>query len=128
MSIRPNERWSIDTTWLFHTGWPTTPLTAQEVTAADGSTTIQATPGPRNSERFGAYYRLDAQVRRIFRLDRGNLNVFFGVNNLTDHENACCVQSFDFTPRSDGSVEVKRNEGFWQELVPQFGLIWEFLK
>ena len=128
MSLHPNDRWSFDATWLFHTGWPTTPLTAQQVVAADGSTTIEATPGPRNSERFGAYARMDAQLRRTFRLDRGNLNVFLGVTNLTDRQNACCVQSFDFAPRPDGSVDVKRNEGFWQEMVPQFGLIWEFLK
>ena len=128
LSFRRNERWSFDATWMYHTGWPTTPVTAAWVTAADGSQTIRATPGERNSQRYSPYHRLDVDLRRRFNLENGSLSLFLNVTNLYNRDNACCVTGFDVQPQPGGQVRVDPEEGFWLEQIPQFGLIWEFAR
>jgi len=128
LSCRKGERWSFDATWMYHTGWPTTPVTASWVSAPDGSQSIRATPGERNSERYSPYHRLDVDLRRRFRLETGSLSLFLSVTNLYNRDNACCVTGFDFNPQPGGRVEVDPQEGFWLEQIPQFGLVWEFAR
>jgi hypothetical protein len=128
LSCRKGERWSFDASWLYHTGWPTTPVTATWTTGPNGLPVIQATPGVRNSQRYSPYHRLDVDVRRHFRLENGSLSLFLGVTNLYNRDNACCVQSFDFNPQPGGRVEVDPVEGFWLEQIPQFGIVWEFAR
>ncbi|MCI0656126.1 MAG: TonB-dependent receptor [Acidobacteria bacterium] len=128
LSCRKGERWSFDASWLYHTGWPTTPVTATWATGSDGLPVIQATPGERNSQRYSPYHRLDVDVRRHFRLENGSLSLFLGVTNLYNRDNVCCVQSFDFHPQPGGRVDVDPVEGFWLEQIPQFGIVWEFAR
>jgi len=128
LSCRKGERWSFDATWMYHTGWPTTPVTASWITASDGSQSIHATPGERNSERYSPYHRLDVDLRRRFRLQTGSLSLFLSVTNLYNRDNACCVTGFDFNPQPGGRVDVDSQEGFWLEQIPQFGVVWEFAR
>jgi outer membrane receptor protein involved in Fe transport len=126
LDYRPGDSWSLDLAGAYHSGWPTTSLEAVSETAADGSITIVPIVGRRNAARFPAYYRLDAKVSRKFHLDRSTLSAFLEITNLTGRDNVCCVESFSFVPRSDGSVQVDRREGFWLRQLPVAGLTWEF--
>ena len=58
---------------MIHTGWPTTPVTAEVIEAPDGSSEIVAVNGPRNSARFKTYARLDLKTGRAIRTSKGEL-------------------------------------------------------
>ena len=126
MSYRKGDAWSFDFAGVYHSGWPTTPMAAETVVAPDGTSTIQPILGARNSARYPAYHRLDMKAGRHIPLGRGTLTLFLEVTNLYRQDNVCCVQSFEFLPRSDGSVDVDQKEGFWLKQLPVFGLTWEF--
>jgi hypothetical protein len=101
-------------------------MEAESVVASDGTTMIQPILGARNSARFPAYHRLDMKAGRHIPVGRGKLTLFLEVTNLYGRDNVCCVEDFQFVPRSDGSVEVVKEEGFWLRQLPVFGLTWEF--
>ncbi len=118
--------WSVAVSGSVRSGWPTTPVTGEEVTLPDGSTEIQPVAGPRNSDRFAPYGRLDLKVARTFPLRRGRLLLALQIANLTDRTNECCVDEFLFSTRPDGSVATERLVNPWIGITPSFSLVWEF--
>ena len=51
--------WFASVAGTAHTGWPTTPVTAEGVLRPDGSIEVETTIGARNTARFPVYARLD---------------------------------------------------------------------
>jgi outer membrane receptor protein involved in Fe transport len=125
VNYRRGDTWDLTLAGVYHSGWPSTGVTAALVSNPDGSQSFQPILGPRNAERFPAFHRLDFKVRRHLVFGRGRMSLFAEVTNLYNRDNVCCAKSFDFTPRSDGSVQVDRVDGFWLEQVPVLGLEWE---
>jgi hypothetical protein len=126
VGYRPSERWLLSLSGAAHTGWPTTPVTAELTTLPDGSTEITEVPGPRNSKRFPDYARLDLKASRVFSVARGRLRLNVEILNLTDRDNVCCVDEFLFEPRGDGTVDVVRELDYWLGITPSFSVSWEF--
>jgi hypothetical protein len=118
--------WNLNLAGIFHSGWPTTAVTAEFVPVGGGSPTIQPLLGARNEERLPVYYRLDLKASRAFQTGRSNCTFFAEITNLTNHHNVCCVDRFDYLPQSDGTVDVERENGYWLEIVPAVGLIWRW--
>lgn len=115
------ERWSLDAVWLYHSGWPTTPVSAAML--SDG--TVQPLLGERNSARFTAYHRLDLRLLRSIEIGAGGrLDLFFEVTNLYDRANVRAVSDFDFVPRPDGGIRVIPDEASWLPRIPSFGVTW----
>jgi outer membrane receptor protein involved in Fe transport len=125
VNYRVADRWDLTLAGVYHSGWPTTGVTAELVSSPDGSQTLQPILGPRNAERLPAFHRLDFKVRRHLNFGRGRMSLFAEVTNLYNRDNVCCAKDFNFTPRADGSVQVDRVDGFWLQQVPVFGLEWE---
>jgi len=123
---RRASRWEFTLAGQYHTGWPTTDVTAVATQNPDGTTAIQPILGTRNAMRFPAYHRLDLAVRRRLDLSRGTLAVFLEITNLYGHDNVCCVKEFSYLPQPDGTVAVARHDGYWLRQLPVFGLTWEF--
>jgi len=121
-----DDTWTLSLSGTAHTGWPTTPKTGRIVTLPGGGTQIVETLGERNSDRFETYLRLDAKVARAFALPHGRLTVTAEALNLTNRENECCVDEFDFIPTAAGTVDVKRTFDYWRKLTPSFSVLWEF--
>ena len=117
--------WDVALAGQYHSGWPTTPVTAASVVNPDGSTAIHAILGPRNAERLPPFHRLDLQVRRRFAIGRGTLSAFLEITNLYGRENVCCIDELLYLPRQDGTVRVERHESFWLRQAPMFGLTWD---
>jgi hypothetical protein len=110
-----------------HTGWPTTPTFATVTTNRDGEEEIVETLGPRNPDRFETYLRFDAGIRREIPFSRGGgLVVAVDVLNLTDRDNACCVDDFVTEQRPDGSVAVRPIYEHWLGFTPLVSLTWTF--
>lgn len=126
LHVRKRETWDLTVTGTYHTGWPTTGVGAAGVEDPDGTTAIEPVPGPRNGDRYPDYHRMDLRASRHFRLGSGRLTVFAEITNLYGRDNVCCVEDFMFTPQTDGSIQVNREDGFWMQRVPSIGFAWEF--
>jgi outer membrane receptor protein involved in Fe transport len=126
LNYRRGDKWDVSLGGVYHTGWPTTGVGAEQVQNPDGSTTILPIVGPRNATRHPAYHRLDLKVTRRFDLGGGTLGLYLDVTNLYGHDNVCCADGFQFSPRVDGSVHVNRTNGYWLRQLPVVGLTWSF--
>jgi hypothetical protein len=120
------DRWFVSVAGSVHTGWPTTPVEPVVSIEPDGSTTIEPVLGPRNSIRFPTYARLDLKVQRTFRLSGSRLALTLDVINLTDRENACCVDDFSLELQPDGSAVARPEYEYWLGITPSFSVRWEF--
>ena len=111
---------------VVHTGWPMTPVTGREITLPDGSTEIEPVPGPRNSDRLPTYARLDLRAGRAFATAKGNVRVELTVQNVTDRNNARCVDETQFGVGADGRIEGTTTLDYWLGITPSIQMIWAF--
>jgi len=129
LNWRPGDEWNFNFAWLYHSGWPTTAVSAVAVTDPDGSPTIVPVIGPLYGERLGDYHRLDMRASREFRFRSGNtLEFFVDVQNLYGRENPAGFEVDDrrFTLLDNGEVEYLPKEENYLGFLPSFGLRWRF--
>ena len=126
VAYRWGRGWTASLSGTIRTGWPTTPMTAVAVPQPGGTTEIEPVVGPRNSIRFPTYARLDAKATRSIALRGGRLSFELEILNLTDRDNACCVDEFTYTLLPDDSVQVDRTLDMWLGITPTFAVRWAF--
>jgi hypothetical protein len=126
LNYRLGHGWNVNAAWFYHTGWPTTRLTARTVPAADGSPTFEAVLGPLNGERLPAYHRLDLRVSRAWNLRLGRLDTYVDLQNLYDRDNVRGFDDFTFDLTAAGDVRVRSRTLSWGEFLPSFGIRWQF--
>jgi hypothetical protein len=103
LSWKPGEAWDLTLAGRYHSGRPTTPVTA----TVDGSTEIVPEIGPRNSARLPAYQRVDVRVSRSFALRGTELRTSATVTNVFDRQNPGYVADFAYVAGADGTVAVE---------------------
>ena len=118
--------WFLSVGGTIHTGWPTTPVMGSRVTRDDGSTTIEPVVGLRNSARFPTYARLDLKTGRAIATSKGNVRVELSITNLTDRENACCVDEVYFATGPGGRIETQTTFDYWMGITPSLQILWSF--
>jgi outer membrane receptor protein involved in Fe transport len=126
LSWLPGKSWSLSLAGFYHTGWPTTAVSARWAQTADGAWHIVPVLGLRNGARFPHYARLDLRASRLFRLKRGTLRAFVEVTNLLNRENYRSTQEFRFYSHPDGSIVGDRDDETWLPFLPSFGVVWDF--
>ena len=128
VSWRPATKWSLTWVWTYHTGWPTTPVTAELRYDPDDGQYIDYNVGRFYSERVDDYFRLDFRASRSSRLGPGDLTLFVDIRNLFDRENPRGIGIVDpeYRPRPDGSIEVVFPTEYWLPLLPSFGVSYSF--
>jgi hypothetical protein len=148
LGFRPSRRSSLSLAWRYRSGWPTTPVFAVPIPPVDPpdpedpddpgdpeegageelEAGIEEGPesflvfGRLNSERLGAYHRLDLRATRRFDLARGSLLLFFDVQNVYDRDNDA---GFDVTIDEETRA-VGRELEAWPGIFPSLGVVWEF--
>jgi hypothetical protein len=113
--------WNFNVAGTFHTGWPTTPVTAAFV---DGS--LQSEAGPLNSQRLPSYRRVDLRISRNVPAGRGAVSLFVELFNVLSQENVVRVNSFDFSVDRDGVIDVTPRYESLFGILPSFGVTWQF--
>jgi hypothetical protein len=126
LGYRPGDRWWVSLSGAAHTGWPTTPVFGEIVSLPNGSTEIEPILGERNSVRYPSYWRLDVKASRSFTVGRGRLRLDLEVVNVTDRDNVCCVDEFEFTALPGGTVDVRTTYDPWLGITPSASILWEF--
>jgi hypothetical protein len=122
LGYRRDERWSVSLSGSAHSGWPTTPVGGVLVAPDE----VDPDVGERNSDRLSRYVRFDLKARRSFSPPRGRLWLTIEVLNLTNRDNACCLNEVLFFPQPDGTVHARRDFDNWLGTTPSFSVLWEF--
>ena len=114
--------WHLNMAWRYHTGWPTTAVTATLTADPEGEPRLAASFGPLYGERLPAYHRLDARASRRWAVHRGTLTLYLDVQNLYDRANA---GGFDLVvDEEEGTVRLEGED--WPGIFPSLGIVWEF--
>ncbi|MEM7587347.1 MAG: TonB-dependent receptor [Acidobacteriota bacterium] len=127
VSFRVSRKWKLNAAWIYHTGWPISELTAELVDGPNGPD-IRPILGPLYGERVDDYHRLDVRLSRQFDLGKGDLQLYFDIQNLYNRENERGYEFGEdaFLVQPDGSVRVEPEIDTWLGVVPSFGLTWSF--
>jgi hypothetical protein len=129
VSWRPSRKWSLTGVWSYHTGWPTTAVSAQLVPAPGGELDLSYDVGPFYQERLDDYHRLDVRASRTSRLGKGRFTVFIDIQNLYDRGNERGLEIADPEYRYDqntGTYDVSFPRTDWLSIIPSFGVSYEF--
>ncbi len=127
-SWRPNEKWTLTGLWTWHSGWPTTVVSAELVDTLDGSGELAYTVGPFYGERLDDYHRLDVRISRATPIRIGRLIFFIDIMNIYNRENPRGINITDpeYIEQADGTVDVVFETENWLGIIPSFGVNWEF--
>ncbi len=128
-SWRPGPKWSLTAVWTYHTGWPTTSVTASLVPVPGGGLELNYEVGPFYQERLDDYHRLDFRASRTSRLGRGQLTLFIDVQNLYNRDNLRGLDISDPDYRynqATGGYDITFPETYWLPIIPSFGISYEF--
>ncbi|HEX2466493.1 MAG TPA: TonB-dependent receptor [Thermoanaerobaculia bacterium] len=122
--FRISARSSLVAAWRYRSGWPTTPVRSVLLPDPDDPDELenQLVFGRLNSERLGAYHRLDLRASHRVPLSQGSLLLFLDVQNVYDRANDA---GFDVTI-DDETGEVTREPEAWPGIFPSLGVVWEF--
>ena len=128
VSWRPSPRWSFNGVWIYHTGWPTTPVSATLGTGENGETIAVPVIGELRSGRLEDYHRLDVRASRRFPRGRGVLELFIDVQNLYNRRNDAGfeVDEGNFLVDNQGRAVYQPTPEEWLGLLPSFGISWTF--
>ena len=128
VNYKPNPRWNFNALFTWHTGWPTTSLTARTEPDGAGGLTIVPEVGAFYEERLSPYHRLDLRIRRVVQRRRGSLTFYLDLQNVYNRSNARGFEYDNdaFAVEPDGSVVVTPSREDWLGLLPSFGLNWNF--
>lgn len=121
LNLPAGAHWNFHLAWRYHTGWPTTPVTATTV-EDEGEPEVVPVLGTRNSKRLPVYHRLDLRASRGWQLRGGELEVYFDVQNVYAREN---VSGFDLGIDDDGTG-ITLPEEHWPGIFPSVGISFEF--
>lgn len=127
-SWRPTPRWSFNAVWIYHTGWPTTPVSATLGTGADGEPIALPVVGRFRSVRLDDYHRLDVRASRRFARKRSVFELFLDVQNLYNRRNDAGfeVDGIDFVIDEQGQAVYRPSPEQWLPVLPSFGVSWTF--
>ena len=124
LDTRLGRRWTLGSSWRYHTGWPTTPLATAFTVNPAGAAIAVSDPAVRNSDRVPDYHRLDARIARRVTLGRGDLEIFLEVQNLYNRHN---IRGFDIGRSfENGRAEVEADARSWGGIFPRLGVRWRF--
>ncbi len=118
-------QWQLNLAFELRRGWPTTAIAARNQVGPDDASEVTPVLGPLYGERLSDYRRVDLRGSRRFEIRRGELELFFDIQNLTDARN---VRGFDvnFETTDSGEVQVEKKDKHWSPIAPSFGVRWVF--
>ncbi len=108
-------QWRLDLSMIHHQGWPRTLLSVDE------NDPTQLLLAERNAAVYRDFNSVDARFGRRFTTARGEIELWFQLNNALDRDNACCVE-YDVTRAPDGTLQIEEDIESWLPLIPGIGV------
>jgi hypothetical protein len=127
LNYHPNEKWRLNLSWQYHSGWPYTESKINIINHwPDGTIDYEWIPGPLNARRLPAYHRMDIRVARVFYTSHGRISTFFEIRNLYNRENIR-EYIYEYRGYQNGEYIVKLTGAeYLLPMLPSFGISWEF--
>jgi outer membrane receptor protein involved in Fe transport len=125
LNYRLGARWNLNASGIYHSGWPTTSVSAR-IVGEGADAELRPVVEPRNSGRYPDYHRLDVRASRSLAVKRGSLTLYLEVINLLDSSNSSYGDDFRYNVLPDGNVRVDRTLDISLPRVPSFGVSWVF--
>ena len=125
VNYRKSDVWNFNVSGLYHSGWPTTVLSARYIPRGDGFS-VEPDLGVRNAARLPAFSRIDTRISRSVTLAHGTFRSWLEVTNLANHHNVCCTEGFSFFVDQGQRVVDVRGHNTGVGRLPSFGIAWEF--
>jgi len=116
-------RWTVNGSFAFHSGWPSTPEHLVPVTNDLGQPDFAIRPGKLYSERLPDYLRLDLRITRRWPTRLGEFGGSLEVINVTNHANVFGYDSFRIKD-ANGRITMERGEETWFSIFPNLGFTW----
>jgi len=121
VNYKHREHWNFNMAATWHSGWPTTPLSA----AFSGGQVVTEL-GPLRSERLTAYRRVDFRASRRIVTSRGAFTLFVDLFNVLNTSNVTSVNGFFLESEGNGVISTRPMEDPVVGVVPSFGISWQF--
>ena len=120
-NYRVGRKWNLNASWIYHTGWRTTPFSLVE---EDGEPEIEA--GEWFSETFPAYHRMDLRINRaVFTRGSKSFELYIDITNLYNRKNVRGYETIEIVDNGQGP-EIVLEEDTWLPILPSFGFNWRF--
>jgi hypothetical protein len=112
-------KWSINGSLAYHSGWPGTLESLVSVLDADGDRVSALRPQKLYGTRLPSYLRFDTRVTRKWK----NWHGFLELVNVTNHAN---VFGYDYyrTREAGNRIGFARNDEKWFTILPSIGVSW----
>ena len=123
VSYRPFAKWTINSAFTFHSGWPFTAEIGVPVRRRNGTTDLAVRPDSLYGARLPSYQRMDVRVTRRKQTPTGEFRFFFELINVTNHANVLGYDVFKVTDPS-GAFRLQRSTETWFSILPSFGVSW----
>ena len=127
VNYQAGKHWNLNVAWQYHTGWPITALSAALEEDDEGELEAVAVLGPFNATRLPDYHRMDLRASREWTRPRGVLGFFLEIQNVYNRKNVAGFDpDFEFETGADGQPDIVILEEIWGEILPSFGITWQF--
>lgn len=123
VTYRPFEKWSINSAFTFHSGWPYTDEIGVPVRKRNGTMDLAVRPDSLYGKRLPSYQRMDVRVTRRKETANGEFRFFFEIINLTNHENVLGYDIFRVRD-ANGALRLQRDAEAWFSILPSLGVSW----
>jgi hypothetical protein len=117
---RLGSKWNFDLGGIYHSGWPTTPLTG-----FFAGNVFHTAPGPLNSSRLPSYRRVDLRVSRHVQISHGGFSFFLELMNVLNVHNVTRIGGYNFTA-TNGVITGSPITESVLGVVPSFGVTYAF--
>jgi len=126
-SFQPSDKWALNLTWHYHSGWPYTEETIQVLGQyQNGSYYWQWAPGTIHGKRHLAYHRMDIRLSRYFKTQKGRISTYGEIRNLYNRKN---IKDYDYINIRISSIDrysYNKEARGWLPIMLSFGIIWDF--
>jgi len=124
-TYRLRQRWSLNGSLAFHTGWPATHESLVDVVDEDGEPDTSVRPNKIYGERLPSYYRFDVRATRRWTTKRGDMRFFAEIVNLTNHGNVFGYDYFrTYDTATPPNIVLEKDEETWFTILPSLGIAW----
>lgn len=122
-TFRLAQRWSLNASFAFHSGWPVTRESLVNIADENGEPEATVRPNKLYDDRLPSYLRLDMRATRRWSTSRGDWRMFLELVNLTNHANVFGYDAFK-TVGSNGEFVLVSDEEQWFTILPSLGISW----
>jgi len=116
-------RWSLNGSFAYHSGWPSTEEHLVSVINSNGQPEQTLRPIKIYGQRLPDYMRLDLRAMRDWQTSLGRFGAWLEVINLSNHTN---VFGYDYFRIKDpnGQITLERGDETWFSIFPSLGISW----